>query len=155
MDEKNMDTLTDLNLRKSLIKKQGCFLQLTDRETEELADLLTEQSVPKGKTIVMEGEPVDSLYFIVKGKADVRHETIKNHIREYQSVATLGPGDAIGLNETGFYSLSGRRTATVVANEPMLLLYLSVAEFHGFALAHAHVSALMRENAAVFLDIRS
>ena len=149
-----MDKLADLNFRKSLIKKQGCFSQLTDEETEELADLFIEQSVPCGKTIVIEGEPVDSMYFIIRGKADVRHEIIKNHIHEYQSIATLGPGDAIGLNETGFYSLSGRRTATVVANEPMMLLYLSMAEFHGFALAHTHVSALMRENAAVFLGIR-
>lgn len=148
-----MDKLSDFNLRISLIKNQACFSELTARETEELANLLTEAFYPAESTIVTEGDPVDSVYFIVKGRADVRNEFVKDHVKSFKTIATLGPGDTIGLNETGFYSLSGRRTATVVANEPMELFCLSMAEFHGFALSHTHVSTVMREKAATFLDI--
>lgn len=149
-----MDSRAGLHFRKSLIKKQACFFQLTDDELEELASLLVEVTFASGETIVTEGEPVDSVYFIAKGTADVRQMTAKNKTRTAVSIAKLGPDDAIGLNETGFYSLSGRRTATVVALESMVLFYLSMAAFHGFALAHAHVSSIMRENATVFLSLK-
>jgi len=55
------------------------------------------------------------------------------------------------LNETGFYSLTGKRTATVVALTDLETLYLSVAAFHGFALAHSHVNEIMHEQAEEFL----
>lgn len=150
-----MDKLTDLDLKKSLIKHQACFTQLTDQEITDLAGLFTEVTAQAGETIVSEGDPVDSVYLIVKGTADVRHVAIKNQAAKVNSLAKLGPSDAIGLNETGFYSISGRRTATVVATTAMVLLRLNTAEFHGFALAHTHVSLVMRENAATFSDVKN
>jgi hypothetical protein len=68
------------------------------------------------------------------------------------SVAILSAGDAIGLNETGFYSISGKRTATVIALTEMNLYRLSVAAFHGFSLSHTHVSEVMRKNSNLFED---
>ena len=56
-------------------------------------------------------------------------------------------GQAIGLNETGFYSISGRRTATVIAMTDMHLFRLSVTAFRGLALAYPHINQVMRENA--------
>lgn len=144
-----MNEVTDLNLKKEFIKKQTCFNQFTDSETEKLAELLHEKHVPVGTTIVTEGDPVDSVYLIVKGTADVRVTTVKDNALHTQSVAKLGPEDSIGLNETGFYSLSGKRTATVVAETEMILLHLNIAEFHGFALAYSHVNEVMRRNAEI------
>jgi len=143
-----MDDLVDLTTKKSLIKNQACFAQLTDEEATELAGILAEKRFSAGDTIVTEGDPVDSVYFIVSGTADVRHVTIKDNQPQVESVAKLSEEDAIGLNETGFYSLSGRRTATVVAATDMLLLHLRIPAFHGFALAHSHVSELMRRYTA-------
>lgn len=142
-----MEAVIDLNLKKSFIKKQGCFLQLSDNETNELANLLIEKHFAAGETIVIEGDPVDSVFLIVQGQADVRLTTIKNHVQNIQSVATLKAGEAIGLNDSGFYSLSGKRTATVVAMTDMVTLQLSVAKFHGFALAYPHVNEVMRKSA--------
>jgi hypothetical protein len=72
-----------------------------------------------------------------------------------ESITTLETGASIGLNETGFYSLSGVRTATVCAMTPMITLRLSVAAFHGFALSNSHVSAVMRKNASEILGFSS
>jgi CRP-like cAMP-binding protein len=142
-----MDDAIDLPIKKSFIEKQACFKPLSDKETEELAALLVEKHVAAGETIVTEGDIVDNVFLIVRGEADVRVATIKNHVQHFKSVATLKVGASIGLNETGFYSLSGKRTATVVAITDMILLQLSVAKFHGFALAYPHVNEVMRKSA--------
>lgn len=142
-----MDDAINLDLKKSFIKKQGCFLQLSDKETDELANLLIEKHFAEGETIVIEGDLVDNVFLIVQGQADVRIATIKDHVQNIKSVAILKAGEAIGLNESGFYSLSGKRTATVVAMTDIVTLKLSVAKFHGFALAYPHVNEIMRKNA--------
>lgn len=147
-----MTDFNDPTFKKAQLRKQACFAQLTDEETGVLSTLLVEVRVAAGETIVTEGEHVDSVYLIVSGTADVRHVTLKGHVHEIQSIATLGVNDAIGLNEAGFYSLSGIRTATVVAATDMVLLRLSVAAFHGFALTNSHVNEVMRKNADNLLD---
>jgi len=134
----------DLNGKISMLGKQACFMGLSDKEMEVLASLLVEKHIPAGTVIVTEGDPVDSVYLIVKGEADVRLAEIRDNQIHYTSVATLRDPEAIGLNETGFYSISGIRTATVVAVTDMVLLRLSVAAFHGFSLAYSHVSQVMR-----------
>jgi len=143
-----MGTSIDLNARIDLVSKQACFSQLSDEETHVLANLLVEQTIPAGTTIVTEGDPVDSFFLIVSGTADVKVIVRHDNSSEVKSVATLGAGDAIGLNETGFYLLTGARTATVVAITEMVLLQLSIPRFHGFALAYSHVSEIMRKQAA-------
>lgn len=142
----------DLFNKKALVKSQACFSLLTDAELDTLTSLFAENQVPAGTTIVKEGDPVDSVYLIVQGTADVTHAIIKNNRIQYEYLATLHENNAIGLNETGFYSISGVRTATVIATSDMLLLRLSVAAFHGFALANAHVSEVMRTYADNELD---
>jgi CRP-like cAMP-binding protein len=136
-----------LNLKIELIKQQACFTKLTDKEAEELAGLLVEKHYNAGDIIVKQGAHVDSVFLIVRGQADVQVATVKEGELIVTSVATLGVGKSIGLNDTGFYSLTGTRTATVVAITDMMLLYLSVAAFHGFSLVNAHVAELMRKNA--------
>ena len=140
------DFLIDENIKKSLIKKQACFSKLTEEETQVLSGLLIERQYAAGETIVVEGDPVDSVYFIVKGAADVRHVYVENNETVFKSLAQLSDNQSIGLSETGFYSLSGVRTATVVALTDMITLRLSVAAFNGFALAYHHVNEVMRGN---------
>jgi CRP-like cAMP-binding protein len=140
-----MTTPLNSEFKKSLIKKQTCFSELTENEIQELSLLFIETPFAAGETIVTESDPVDSVYLIVSGTAEVRHISIENNKPQVQLLAILNAGDAIGLNESGFYSLSGRRTATVVAQSDMLLLRLSVAAFHGFALMNSHVNEIMRK----------
>lgn len=146
-----MDDLIELDIKKAIIKKLPLFAQLTSEELEELARLWVDVKFAAGETIVSEGEPVDKVFLIIKGEADVRKLAIKDQALVLESVAKLGPNDAIGLNETGFYSISGKRTATIVAITDMHLLGLNIAEFHGFSLAHSHVSEIMRKNSEAYL----
>jgi CRP-like cAMP-binding protein len=150
-----MNEPVDMDVKKSFLKKQACFAPLTEEEINILATLLQEKHFSAGETIVFESEPVDSVYFIVSGEADVQHISIQNNQPHITSVATLTSGTAIGLNETGFYSVSGVRTATVVALTNLVALRLSVAAFHGFSLANSHVNEVMRKNAANILGFSS
>ena len=143
---------TDPRTKIELLKKQPVFSAFTEKEIDELAQLLVEKFFEQGQTVVIEGEPVDSVYFIVDGIADVREVRIYDGKEVIKSLAKLYPGDSIGLNESGFYSLSGVRTATVVAGTPLLLLHLSVAAFHGFMLTHQHVNEVMRKKAEDLLQ---
>lgn len=147
-----MDDTTDFSTIMQLIQKQPVFSQLTEAELLELASLFSERKAVPDEVIVKEGDPVDSVYLISNGTADVRHVSYKDGKPEVSSVAILSSGDAIGLNETGFYSISGRRTASVVAMTDMHLYRLSVAAFHGFALSHTHVSDVMHKNAEKILN---
>lgn len=146
-----MDNAVSVSTKIALLKKQVCFSQLTAAEIEELATLLVEKNIKSGEKIVTEGDVVDSIYIIVQGSADVRCLTINQGKATEQSVAVLGPDAAIGLNERGFYSLTGKRTATVIALSDMVVLRLSVAEFHGFSLAYHHVNEVMRKNAEDYM----
>lgn len=142
----SMDESIDLSVQVKLVKKQPLFSQLTDAEVEELASLFAEKKVAIGEKVVKEGDPVDSFYLIASGTAEVRVNIIADNKHETKSVVTLNPGDAVGLNETGFYSLSGKRTATVVALTDMVVYRMGMAAFHGFALAHSHVSEIMHKH---------
>lgn len=143
-----MDDRSDnLELKLALVKKQTCFTSLTPDESKNLAKLFTQQEFKMGDIIVTEGDPVDSVFLVAKGKAEVRQAYVKDNKIQTKVVASIGPGESIGLNETGFYSLTGRRTATVVALSDMITLKLIITEFHGFALANSHVSEVMRKNA--------
>jgi CRP-like cAMP-binding protein len=146
-----MEAIINLDQKKAALHKQTCFAQLTPKEMDILATLMIETNIKAGTTIVTEGEYVDSVFLIIKGTADVRHVTVRDGALHVTSIATLHEGDSIGLSDSGFYSLSGVRTATVVANEPMVVLRLSVAAFHGFALAYPHVSEVMRSSSRSFL----
>ena len=137
----------DNTLKIDLVQKQKCFSHLKNDEITILATLLQKRHYEPGETIVTEGEPVDSVYFIIHGTADVRHVYIDNNKETFDSIATLSSGQSIGLNETGFYSLSGLRTATVVAKTAIDAFRLSVPAFNGFALAHPDVNISTRTEA--------
>jgi CRP-like cAMP-binding protein len=149
------DTI-DLATKKATILKQTAFSQFTDGEAEVLAGILSEKHFEAGTIIVNEGDKVDSIYMILEGTVDIQHITVQpDYSHLATSVATLGPGTAIGLSETGFYSLTGKRTATVVAITDVLALRLSVAACNGFALSYSRVTQVMRAHASAILSGRS
>ena len=73
---------------------------------------------PAGNTIIRQGELGDDLYLIEAGQAEVR---VRNLTGQKMAVAILGPGDFFG--EIALLT-GGRRTADVVALNPMTLLRL-------------------------------
>jgi CRP-like cAMP-binding protein len=143
-----MSNTVSVDVKKDFIKKQPFFSQFTDEEINMLSTLFHEQIIAAGKVIVNEGDPVDSVFLIITGKADVQHITMKDRVKQIETLATLSDGASIGLSATGFYSLSGVRTATVEAKSDVLLLRLSLAAFNGFKLAYPRINDLMRQNTA-------
>ncbi len=111
-----------------------CFSKLTEKQSEELADLCVEVIYDPGEKIVTQNELVDSIYIIVSGKAEVTYQSNhknKKMIKEIP-VAILNDGEGIGLNDAGFYSTTGRRTATVTAMTNCYLLQIGLKELYIF-----------------------
>lgn len=128
-DEQNS---VDILTRQALIRVFPCFASFSDEQTKHLAQLMKEVAFKANKVVVTEGEMVDSIYIIVKGEAEVTR--IEKHHKKTNEVliAALHAGEGIGLNDTGFYSSTGKRTATVTAITNMLLLRLDVNDLYRF-----------------------
>ena len=148
-----MESPANISFLIQLVKKQTLFSQLREEEITELASLFTEIKIEPGAVIVKEGDSVDSVYLIGNGTADVMQVEAGHDHSETKSIAILSFGDSIGLNETGFYSISGNRTATVIALTDMLIYRLSVPAFRGFALSHTHVAEIMNKNSSKIFDL--
>src|SRR3954451_6206868 len=96
------------------LKKISVFSDLGDAELEHIANLAAEVSVPAGKELVREGDYSYDVLAIEEGEAEVT--------RDGRHVADLGPGDVLG--EMGVLERE-KRTATVIARTPMLLVTLT------------------------------
>lgn len=144
-------TQMDLPLRISLLKQHPCFSSLSSAHLEQLAHLFSEKHFLPGELIVSEGEIVNAVYFIVQGTAEVRQV-----VSQYEVIplAVLNPGETIGLGQTGLYSRTGERTATVVAVDHMELLRLDITAFDKFLTEHADVDKALRENVQLFFRMR-
>lgn len=137
----------DIELKKQQVKQQKAFRNLSDNEMDILAGLLVEKKFKAGEVIVKEGDRVDSVYMIVQGDADVFRSEIVNDQSVSNKVAVLHAGNAVGLSDVGFYSLTGLRTATVIAASDLVTYKLSVSIFRGFTLAYPHANEVMRKQA--------
>lgn len=90
-----------------------------------LAEAFDEVDVPAGDRIATQGDFAYELFAILQGKARIEQDGVV--------VATIGPGELVG--EIGLL-LTGRRTASIVAETPMVLLALFDQRFR--QLCHAH-----------------
>jgi len=118
--------------RQDFIKNFPCFAMLTSTQSRELASLMREVRYAAHERVVLENELVDSIYIIISGEAEVTRE-VKHRKKVVQvPVAALRSGEGIGLNDTGFYSTTGKRTATVTAVSELLLLQLDLKDLYGF-----------------------
>lgn len=129
--------------RQALIAALPCFSQLTSLQCTSLATLFAEITYPPGETIVTEDATVDSFYIIVSGRAEVSK---KNEL-----LATLYPGEAIGLNDTGFFSATGTRTATVTSLTDIQLLKMDLQDFVEFLNHYPSFKTIMHASAEKML----
>ncbi len=118
--------------REDFINSFPCFSAFTQAQKTTLAMLMQEILVTPNEKIVIENAIVDSIYIIAKGEAEVTQAVKRRHEMVNVLLAVLQPGEAIGLNDTGFYSSTGRRTATVTALSDMLLLRIKVQDLYEF-----------------------
>jgi len=114
------------------------FSSCSNRDLQKIAKASDEVSIEKGRVLVEQNAIGHEFFVIIEGDAAV---TISD-----QRINTLGPGDHFG--ELALFD-GGPRTATVVAETPMLVLVLGQREFAGLldevpGLAHKVLANLAR-----------
>lgn len=131
--------------REALIKGLPCFSMLDPEQTRLLASYMDEKHFTEGDTIVSENDLIECVYIIVKGDAVVSQQQLIKKKKIVQTIlGTLHAGESIGLNDTGFFSATGKRTATVTAATDMILLSLSLNKLLAFFKEHPDVQNAMQ-----------
>jgi voltage-gated potassium channel len=97
------------------------FQELGAAAIADIVRLVQTRDVSKGTVVVRQGEPGDTMYFIVSGEASVQRRP---------SAVTLGRGSFFGEMALLF---GGPRSATVIATKPSVLLVLDIADFRVLA----------------------
>lgn len=140
-----------LEERKALISSHPLFKALPPDLMEELVSLAFQKSFKAGEVIVSQNEIVDAIYFIAKGGVEVDKEINLQH--EMIPQAILREGDAIGLNQLGFYSETGLRTATLISVTDVMLIGLYMDTFSAFLEKYPFISSSMRRASEILLRI--
>ncbi|AZN39310.1 Npt1/Npt2 family nucleotide transporter [Paenibacillus albus] len=111
--------LSDQMERIEMLKKVSLFEGLTGRELAAFALRMEQLDYPQGSTVFQQGDPGDALYIICSGRTAVYQGSEKVNER----VA----GETFGQTAILTHRL---RTATVVAEEELVLLRLDSAAFY-------------------------
>lgn len=145
MPQRLMSGLLNLAQRQDFLGALPIFSSLESDESQELAILMHEIHFARGEAIVKEGQFVDSVFIITQGEAEVSHKKVsKGRLIKKITHIPLGikyPGDSIGLNDTGFFSTTGKRTATVIALTEVAVLEISLSDMHYFFKNHPHLQS--------------
>ena len=102
-----------------LLARVPLFTGLNKRHLRSVVGIAKEERFDEGDTVAEEGRPGDDFYVIVAGQAKVS--------RRGRTVAKLVPGDFFG--EIALLD-GGPRTASVVAETPLLVMTLNRKPFH-------------------------
>lgn len=149
MEEHLHNQTVSMEERQSFIAGLACFSGLNPDEGKALAQFFVEEVVHPGEVIVTEGDLIDNVYIIANGTAEVSQRVVQKRKLSRKlkvtniPIALLSKGEAIGLNHTGFFSETGKRTATVIAMTDMLLLSIDIKELHQFFQQNPHLQSSM------------
>jgi CRP/FNR family transcriptional regulator, cyclic AMP receptor protein len=99
---------------------------MTDEQLEHFAQFVEVEKVPQWSVIVKQGDPGDSMYFILEGELRAR----LNVMGQETILATLGAGDFFG--DISLFD-HGPRSADVVANTDCLVVKISSEGFDRLA----------------------
>jgi CRP-like cAMP-binding protein len=117
-------------------EKLPLFANLVELELRELAEEAHEVVCSPQSILVKESEIIDSVFVIMEGSAEVSREPDAASNKPTEILEVLHPGEAIGLNNAGFFSTTSVRSATVTALTPVLAIRLELANLKRFFLAH-------------------
>ena len=121
-------------MQKARLKDVPFFSMLKKKELELVAAHADEVDVPSGKVLAEQGALGDQFFVIEEGTAEVT--------RDGQHVADLGPGDFFG--EMALLE-ADRRTATVTATAPMVLIVMTRADFRSIDTTMPRVHATVAQ----------
>jgi len=102
------------------VLEKGIFRGLSPDERRALIGELDRMPVKRGDVLIRQGDPADSIYFVVSGRFEVRLNG------RAEMLAEIGAGSPIG--EIAFLA-GGLRSANVIAARDGLVLRLRKAEF--------------------------
>ena len=103
-----------------LIAASALFGELSPADAATLASLASLRQVAGGETLVRQGTPAESLFFVMSGRFAVKVDAHQHALTE------IGPGEPIG--EVSFFT-EGVRTANVIALRDSVVLALDRAAF--------------------------
>ena len=115
IEETHLSTIEKILFLKSV----DVFAHTTIEELGRIATLTQEVRFKAGETIFREGEPVDALYLVLKGRVMVEKNGVK--IREIGEKETFATVAALDLEPAAH---------TVKALEPVHALKLNALDFH-------------------------
>lgn len=140
-----------------LLKKTPFFSAYSDDALRELSKQLQSCEFKKQDWMVKENEMVDSVFWIVKGRAEVYSNQHLIKKLGHLPLAVLFPGETIGLDSHQLYSTSGLRTASVRAGETVLAMKLSIHDLKYFLEKYGNINHqnLLEKNHRLLLIKRS
>ncbi|QMT61331.1 cyclic nucleotide-binding domain-containing protein [Legionella sp. PC997] len=124
--KKNFEQYEDLILQHPL------FCLLNREDAHQLIGYAKSEFAAAEQILVIEGEPIDCIFLIVSGSAEVVRAVHSLGTMQTMRIAELSKGDIIGLSSEGFVSHTGLLTATVKSLTSMHLLKISLPDFLSF-----------------------
>lgn len=148
-----------LNERQKLIASLPVFAKLKPKEIATLASLMDEVHYGPGAQIVEQDSLIDSIYIIVEGEAEVTQQFLKkSKIKKNKIIKTpiamVHRGEAIGLSDAGFFSTTGKRTATVTAMTDMTLLQLPLKQLYDFFQQYPELKSEIKDATETLLRMK-
>lgn len=113
---------------------------LTPEQQRLVMSTMARRSFRKGDTLVFEGDVGDSLHLIERGKVAIRTST---PMGEIVTLTVLGAGESFG--EQALLADDARRTASVVALEPVETRVLHRVDFERLRAQHPSVERFLVE----------
>jgi CRP-like cAMP-binding protein len=116
-----------------ILKEFEIFEDLSDEQLEAVSEVLWEEVVPEGTTIIRESEKGDTLYLLLEGSVEIsRSITLRlsryDYGRREKLLSRMTAKERVFFGETGLLEDSDRM-ATVVATTRCRLLALDRAGF--------------------------
>jgi hypothetical protein len=108
------------------LRRIKILASMTDEQLERFAQFMEVEKVPQWSVIVKQGDPGDSMYFILEGELRVRI----NVMGKETILATLTAGEFFG--DISLFD-RGPRSADVVANSDSLVVKISAAALDDLA----------------------
>ena len=106
-----------------VLRASGVFGGLPDAVLQDLAELLQVRFVPGGDNVYREGEPSDTMFFVVSGRLRVSRRDAAGDLQLYNEIL---PGESVG--EAGLI-LQQARAADITALRDSTLALLNRADF--------------------------
>ena len=116
----------------------------TDREVDAIFAAGTQRTCAAGELILTEGEPGDSMFFLVDGHAEAKLDTGK-------IVRSYGPGSYFG--ELSFINPGHRRSTSILAKTTATLQVLDQTSIQALIASHpTAIFTLLRRTCAFLVD---